>query len=163
MSSTETPKKLALKQRRGLVREYHLRGLSSYAISDRLESDHGVSVTDQTVRNDIEWLKKNVSEHDVSLEVEAQRHRTGLALDKVMEAVLNGDLENVTALVRLEERRAKLMGLDEAPKRAQDPDDGGSDPININLQIMKENDERHGDIDPAEFMRAHDNQEETHE
>jgi AcrR family transcriptional regulator len=104
----------AREERRRQVAALTLRGLSLAAIAEQL----GVSKT--TVFDDreairSEWQQERLADFDAHVDLAGRR--LDALLGAVWESATTGDLDAVEVALKIEDRRAQLLGLD-APKRA---------------------------------------------
>ena len=107
-------------------------------------------------------ISKDVNSHAETLpDVIGANSRIRRMLDEMDEvaAVLLEDIRQrassvgrlASALMQLHDRQAKLLGLDAPSYRAIESEQEGMDPININELELSANEERHGQVDPAEW------------
>jgi len=88
-------------------------GLSYRQMAEAL----GVSIG--TIKNDVAIvlgrLRKNTIQ-DAAQHIQVQVRRLDIALNAIWGKVLDGDLKAIATMIKIEERRSKLLGLDQPEK-----------------------------------------------
>lgn len=125
---------IGTRERERQALEYRRNGLSYEAIGKKL------TVTRQAAHAMVSRvLKRLAAETDgKAAELRAlSAERLDLATEKVIEKLQRGDTNAAYALVRIEERRAKLLGLDAPEKKEVTGPDGGPIPVSMTGAIEK--------------------------
>jgi hypothetical protein len=110
-----TAKNDSAKIRRKLAADLRLAGMSHPEIAVVLSKKLGQTITAERVKQDIRvWLNSCLPE-DVNTvrDLEVQRLDKGIAL--AMRMIAANDPKGVDALVKLQDRRSKYLGLDHTP------------------------------------------------
>jgi len=109
----QAAKQLEITLRRERVAELRLKGLSERAIAKEVGCSLG------TVHSDLDAVLEDAQQSAVSYMSRAKvlsLRRLERAIEAIWDAVKSGNLEAVDRLVRIEARRAKVVGFDAADK-----------------------------------------------
>lgn len=139
------------RRRREFVVDQFILGKPQTEIALLLEEELGISVERSTVSKDLKWWREN-SEIPERRGVVVEHIALLRKLRKpYAQPAAEGDQQAVWVVLKLLEREARLLGLDAPAWRAVESEADGVDPINVNEDLVRDNQKRHGDIDPKEF------------
>ena len=139
------------RRRREFAADQWILGKTQSEIVLLLEEELGISVTCSTISKDLKWWRENSEipeRRGVIVEHIALLHKLR---KPYAQAATEGDQQALWAVLKIMEREAKLLGLDAPAYRAIESEADGVDPINVNEDLVRENQKRHGAIDPKEF------------
>lgn len=126
VGAKQKAKELEIEIRREKVAKLKLAGISLRQIAQELGCALG------TVHSDLEAvLARTVDTADehIRMERDVSLGRCEVALRAIWPRICRGDVEAINAFVRLDQRRAKLLGLDAPAKQELSGPDGGPIPL----------------------------------
>lgn len=126
IGAKQKAKELEIEVRRAKVAKLKLGGISLRQIAQELGCSLG------TVHSDLEAvLARTVDTADehIRMERDVSLGRCEVALRAIWPRICRGDVEAINAFVRLDQRRAKLLGLDAPTKQELSGPDGGPIPV----------------------------------
>lgn len=115
---TESTRQRALERdrRRVAVADLRIQGLSEHQIADRLGIQRNLVHKDLVFAREM-WAREMAEAYDHHVSLAAARYDRVLGF--LWHAMEQGDPEAIANFIRLEDRRAKLLGLDYSDKLAQ--------------------------------------------
>jgi hypothetical protein len=111
-----------------------LAGLSSRDMEGPLGVSHGTIISDMKA---IFKELRDATLRDADKAADLQERRLDRALNAMWQAVLDGNLQAIDRFLRVEERRAKLRGLD-APEKMQLGGIPGGEPIHFFMPVKND-------------------------
>ncbi|UZG58017.1 hypothetical protein [Rhodococcus opacus] len=109
-----TAKNTSVAIRRKMAMDMRAKGMSLDAIAAALTKKLGTQVTDKMVGQDIRRWLRDVPKEDIETVRNLELHRLDTAITLAMRAIAAGDLKGIDGLIKLQERRSKYLGLDQA-------------------------------------------------
>ncbi|QDQ91583.1 hypothetical protein FND50_12650 [Rhodococcus sp. WB9] len=112
MANTAKNTSVAIRQKMAV--EMRAKGMSLDAIAVALTKKTGQQVSSKRVGEDIRRWLRAVPKEDVDTVRNLELHRLDTAITLAMRAIAAGDLKGIDGLIKLQERRSKYLGLDQA-------------------------------------------------